>query len=414
MPRLVIALVLCLAAAAQTARMIEVQGEGRKYWPQWRGPSGQGLVESKGYPDTWSATENVLWKAQVPGRGHSSPIVWRDRIFLTTAHDGSRRALLCFHRADGRLLWESAVPAPRTVEGLHRKNSYASATPATDGERVYALFGDAGLAAFDFNGKQVWHYPFGATSNYHGQAGSPLLYKDRVIFYQDQRSNAFIAAIDAKTGKELWKTPRTESVGWGTPVAIHAGTRDEIVVSGQYTVRAYDPDSGKELWSVKGTTMEVTPTPAVAHGLVFCPSGRAGPTLAIKPGGSGDVTASHVVWQTPRGSPFIPSPLVYGEHLYLVNDMTSIATCLEAKTGKLVWQERLGEARREGFSASPLAVDGKIFFTNDDGETFVVAAGPQFHLLRVNRLGEQTLATPALVDGKWYFRTATHLLAIGK
>jgi outer membrane protein assembly factor BamB len=414
MLQILLTLTAAAAASAQTVHIIQPEGDARKYWSQWRGPSGQGLVEGKGYPDTWSDTQSVRWKVPVPGRGHSSPIVWKDRIFLTTAHDGTKRVVLCFNREDGKLLWEAAAPETQQVERIYRKNSHATGTPVTDGERVYALFGNAGLLAVDFSGKQVWHYSFGATSNYHGPGGSPLLYKDRVIFFQDQRSDSFVAAVHAKTGKLLWKTPRQETVGWGTPIAIRAGNRDEIIVSGQDAVRAYNPDTGKELWMVRGNTMEVTPTPAVGHGLVFCPSGRAGPTLAIRPGGSGDVTGTHVAWQTPRGSPFIPSPLVYGDHLYLVNDMTSIATCLEAKTGKQVWQGRLGEAAREGFSASPVAVDGKIFFTNDLGETFVLAAGPEFNLLRVNRLNEQTLATPALVDGKWYFRTLQHLIAIGR
>jgi outer membrane protein assembly factor BamB len=178
-------------------------------------------------------------------------------------------------------------------------------------------------------------------------------------------------------------------------------------------VQAYDPDSGRELWSCNGTTFEVIPTPAVGHGLVFCPSGRAGPTLAIRPGGSGDVTETHVAWSTPKGSPFVPSPLVYGEHLYMVNDMASIASCFEAATGKLMWQGRMGEAAKESFSASPVAVDGKVFFTNDDGETFVLRAGPEFELLRVNRLNARVLASPALVDGRFYFRTETELIAIG-
>ena len=402
------------AAIAQTASMIEMQGKARKYWPRWRGPSGQGIVEGKGYPDTWSDTENVRWKAKVPGRGNSSPIVWKDRIFLTTAWDGTRRVVLCFDRSSGKLLWDAAAPEPASVERTYRKNTHASATPVTDGRLIYALFGNSGLIAVDFSGKQVWHYSFGTTSNYHGPAGSPLLYKDRVIFYQDQRSDSFIAAVDAGTGKLRWKTPRQETIGWGTPIAIRAGTRDEIIVNGQDAVRAYDPDTGGELWTARGSTMEVIPTPAMAHGLLFCPSGRAGPTLAIRPGGSGDVTNTNIVWQTPRGSPFIPSPLVYGEYVYLVNDMNSIATCLEAKTGKAVWQGRLGEAAPESFSASPVAVDGKIYFTNDAGETFVLAAGREFNLLRVNRLNEQTLATPALVDGNWYFRTASHLIAIGR
>ena len=414
MGRTLLILTAAAAASTQTVHMIEAEGEARKYWSQWRGPSGQGIVEGNNYPDAWSDTENVRWKVRVPGRGHSSPIVWKDRIFLTTAYDGARRVVLCFDRIDGKLLWEAAVPEPQSVERVYRKNSHATATPVTDGERVYALFGNAGLIAVDFSGRHLWHHSFGTTSNYHGPGGSPLLYKDRVIFYQDQRSDSFIAALEATTGKLLWKTPRQETVGWGTPIAIRTGTRDEIIVSGQYAVRAYNPDTGKELWAARGSTMEVTPTPAVAHGLVFCPSGRAGPTLAIRPGGSGDVTDTHIAWQTPRGSPFIPSPLVYGDYLYLVNDMTSIATCLEARTGKSVWQGRLGEATREGFSASPVAVDGKVFITNDNGETFVLTAGPKFDLLGVNRLNEQTLATPALVDRQWYFRTVEHLIAIGR
>ena len=424
--RLILMLALAVNLSSQTVRMIEAEGEARKYWAQWRGPSGQGVVEGSGFPDSWSDKENVRWKVVVPGRGHSSPIIWKDRIFLTTAYGGERRTVLCFRRDDGKLLWETAVPTSDSVEHLQGKNSYATATAATDGERVYALFGNAGLIAVDFNGKQLWHYDFGATANYHGPGGSPLLYKDRVIFYQDQgqtlgrpqspeaRAGSFVAAIDAKTGRQLWKTPRQEGVGWGTPIAIRADGRDEIIVSSQRAVRAYDPDTGRELWSAAGNNVEVIPTPAVGHGLVFCSSGRAGPTLAIRPGGSGDVTSTHIAWQTPKGSPFVPSPLVYGDHLYLVNDMASIATCLEAKTGKLLWQGRLGEARRESFSASPVAVGGKIFFTNDDGETFVLAAGQEFNLLRVNRLGEQTLATPALVEGTWYFRTASQLVAIGR
>lgn len=418
MVRFLLGVALTLSVSAQTVSMIELEGEARNYWPRWRGPSGQGLVESKGYLDTWSDTTNVLWKVEVPGRGHSSPVVWKDRLFLTTSYDGNKRVVLCYNRSNGKLLWETAAPQPESAEHLYFKNSYATATPITDGQRVYALFGNGGLIALDIDGKLLWHHSFGSTSNYHGPGGSPLLYKDRLVFYQDQRSDAFVAAIDAKTGKVIWKTPRTERVGWGTPVAIHvddgANSHDEIVISGQFAVRGYDPASGKELWSVKGNTMEVTPTPAVGFGLVFCSSGRAGPTLAIKPGGSGDVTDSRVAWQSPRGSPFIPSPLLYGDLLYLVNDMTSIATCLRAKTGETVWQGRLGEAKRESFSASPIAVDGKVFITNDEGETFVLAAGTEFKLLRTNPFGEQTLATPALVDGKWYYRTAGHLLAIGK
>jgi len=179
-------------------------------------------------------------------------------------------------------------------------------------------------------------------------------------------------------------------------------------------VQAYDPERGRELWRCDGNTYEVIPTPVVGYGMIFCSSGRAGPTLAIRPGGSGDVTRTHLAWESPRGSPFVPSPILYGEQLYMVNDMASIATSLHAMTGKTMWQGRLGVARSEGFSASPVAVDGKIFFTNDEGETFVLRAGPTFDLLHVNRIGERTLASPALVDGRWYIRTDRNLYAVGR
>jgi outer membrane protein assembly factor BamB len=311
-------------------------------------------------------------------------------------------------------VWETFAPEGRTAYGNHFKNGHASATPATDGQRIYVSFGARGLLALDMDGKIQWHRDLGEMDAYHGTAGSPLLYKDRLILYQDQASNSFIAAFDTRTGRTLWFTRRAASVGWGTPIAIRVIDHDEIIVNGQLKVQAYNPDTGQELWSCGGTTYEVIPTPVVGYGMVFCSSGRAGPTLAIRPGGRGDVTRSHVAWTSPRGSPFVPSPILYGEYLYMVNDMQSIVTTFEAPSGKVMWQNRLGVARREGFSASPVAVDGKVFFTNDDGETFVLKAGSTFELLHVNRIGEATLATPALVDGRWYIRTERSLFAVGR
>jgi outer membrane protein assembly factor BamB len=419
---LVVCAAAVLGAGPPEVRMVEAEGEAAKYWPRWRGPSGQGVVRSGEYPDTWSE-KSIAWKVPVPGRGNSSPIVWRDRIFFTTAYnDGARLSLLCFRRSDGKLLWELAAPQ-ESVEYVHPKNGHASATPVTDGERVYASFGPHGLIAASFEGKLLWHAPIGRVDNYHGTAGSPVLYKDTVIIYQDGGANfgappsasvpSFIAAFDRKTGKTLWRTPRSATVGWGTAIVIRAGDRDELVVCSQRRATAYDPASGRELWTVSGLTFEVIPTPVVGHDLVFCSSGRAGPTIAIRPGGSGDVTSTHVAWSTPKGSPFVPSGIIVGDVLYLVNDMQSIITAYEAKTGTLLFQGRLGEARRESFSSSPVALDGKVFFTNDDGETFVIEAAREFKLLHVNRLGEPTYASPALVDGRWYFRTASSLVAIG-
>jgi outer membrane protein assembly factor BamB len=400
-------------AAEPAVRMIADEGEAARYWARWRGPSGQGLVDGKSYPDTWSATDNVVWKVPVPGSGNSSPIVWRDQIFLTTAADnGNQASILAYRRSDGQRLWEAVVPAGQP-DRPHNKNGYASATVSTDGQRIYASFGGRGLMAVDMGGKQIWHTPIGRVENYHGPAGSPLLYKNSVILYQDQRGGSFVAAFDKATGKQLWRTSRDAQVGWGTPIAIRVGDHDELIVHSQNRVVAYNPDSGAELWRCGGNTFEVIPTPVVGYGMLFCASGRAGPTLAIRPGGTGDVTSTHVAWTTPRGSPFVPSPILYGDLLYTINDMQSIVSAFDARTGTNLWQGRLGVATREGFSASPVAVDGKVFFTNDEGETFVLRAGKTFDLMHVNRIGERTLASPALVDGRWYIRTAQNLYAIG-
>ena len=410
---------LALVSTASLAQspgifMIPVEGKAQSYWPRWRGPSGQGVVKGKGYPDRWSSTQNVLWRTPIPGRGHSSPIVWENQIIVTTSRDdGHRLSIISYRRSDGEHLWETDIP-DGPGEHIQPKNTRASATPSTDGKRVYVSFGSRGLVAVSMDGTLAWHRNIGEIDNYHGTAGSPLLYKDLVITYQDHANGSFVAAFDARHGEPVWRTAREAKVGWGTPVAVRVGDHDEIIVSSERTVTAYDPEQGSELWRCEGNLREVIPTPVVGHGLIFCTSGRAGPTLAIRPGGTGDVTETHVAWRTSRGSPFVPSPLVYGDYLYTVNDMSSIVTCFKAATGKVMWQQRLGRPTREGFSASPIAVDGKIFFTNDNGQTFVVRAGPEFEQLHTNYIGTRTLSSPALVDGRWYIRTEHELLAIGE
>jgi outer membrane protein assembly factor BamB len=402
-----------LVHASENVELIPVEGEAKDYWSRWRGPSGQGYVEGSGYPDRWSDTENVLWKVKVPGSGNSSPIVWGDRIFLTTAYESGRRlALLAFDRSKGTKLWETPIQQ-KGIEKGHDKNGHASATPVTDGKLIYASFGSHGLAAFDLDGKLIWHRQVGTLDNYHGSAGSPILYKETVILYQDHQGDSFVAAFDKQTGETKWWKDRNTRTGWGTPIVIRANGREELIVSSQHEVNAYDPENGDLLWIAKGNKFEVIPTPTVGHGLVFCSSGRAGPTLAIRPGGKGDVTETHVVWQSPKGSPFVPSTIIVGDYLYMVNDMVSVVTSYEAKTGKLMFQGRLGDPQKEGFSVSPVTFDGKIFFTNDKGETFVLEAGPELKILHVNRLNARTLASPALVDGRWYFRTESELICIG-
>jgi len=404
------------ALAGDKVAVVPCEGEGGKYWPRWRGPSGQGVVETGDYPDSWSDKDNVLWKVEVSGRGNSSPIIWKDRIFLTSAQEkGKSRSILCLDRKDGKKIWDAFTPSA-VVERPQDKNGFASGTPSTDGERVYAYFGNYGLFCVDMDGKQLWHKSFGPFDAFHGTSCSPLLYRDKVIVFQDHRgtSGSFVAAFDKKTGEQLWRTARKEKVGWGSPIAVSVGKQDLIIVSSENTVYGYDPADGKEIWRCKGNLVEVTPTPVAGLGMIFCCSGRAGPTLAIRPEGTGDITASSISWKSIKGSPFIPSPLLYGDYLYMVNDIISVITCFEARTGKLMWQERAGQSIKHGFSASPIGVNGKVFFTNDDGETFVFAAGPEYKLLHVNRLNAKTLASPALLDNMWYIRTEQHLWCIGK
>ncbi|REJ85722.1 MAG: hypothetical protein DWQ36_22705 [Acidobacteria bacterium] len=410
------------SSTAVDAEMIAAEAP-RDSWPGWRGWSRQGEVHGDGYPLEWSALpgeeRNIAWKVPVPGSGNSSPVVWDGKIFLTTAYEGGdRRSVLAYSTEDGRLLWETFAPAGPDAESAYPKNGHASSTVATDGERVYAYLGNLGLLALTLEGEIAWHVPLGPFDAFHGTASSPLLWRDRLILVQDQKGdgNSFIAAFDRATGKQLWRTAREAQVGWNSPVPVRveteSGTRDEIVMSGQQMVIAYDPTSGEELWRASGSTFEVIPTPVVSKDLVFASSGRAGPTLAIRPGGSGDVTGSRVVWSSPKGSPFVVAPMAVGDYLYLVNDMASVLTVYEAASGDLAWQTRLGEAKRESFSAAPVAVQGHVLFTNDDGVTFVIRQGPDFEVVRTNELDEAVIASPAGVDGTWYFRTRQSLLAI--
>lgn len=410
---LVISVIALAQDDNQTVGMVELTGESAQYWPRWRGPSGQGIVASSNYPDRWNATENVLWRTGLSGRGNSSPIVWGDYIILTTGRDAGRQLFVqAYRRSNGTLRWETEV-APGRPERVHSKNGPASATPTTDGKQIFASLGGRGIVSLDFDGNILWHSEVGSINNYHGPAGSPLLYEDLLIIYQDQRGGGFVAAYDTATGNQVWRTARNASVGWGSPIAIRVGDHDELIISSQNTVNAYNPKTGAELWHCGGNLFEVIPTPVVAAGLIFCASGRAGPTLAIRPGGQGDITDTHIAWSTSRGSPFIPSPVAYDGYLYTINDMASIITCFDAATGTVMWQQRLGRAIREGISASPVVVDNKVFVTSDDGVTFVLKTGPEFELLHMNDIGAQTLASPALVDGIWYIRTVDELIAIG-
>ncbi len=393
-------------------------------WPGWRGPLGNGISEDKGFPVHWSAADaegkplpvekwqNIRWKVAVPGKGNSSPIVWKDRLFLTTTlDDEGTRAILCFRRTNGDLLWKATNPskAREKLSGDGLKAGFASPTPITDGERVYAFFGPAGVLCVDFDGKQVWHEDLGALDHVWGTAASPVLWKDLLILNGDNDGPAFLFGLSKKTGQVIWKTKRPSGGGWSTPLVVRAGDREELVVSGAKRVTAYDPESGKELWHCQGLGDIICPTPVAGHGLIFVPTGSNGPMFAVKPGGTGDVTATHLAWQSRRGAPYVPSPILVGDYLYLVNN-GGLMSCYEARMGKQLYQERLAGS----FSSSFVAAGDKLYIVNEEGEGFVIAAGPEFKVLATNRLGEPCLASPALADGSIILRTDKSLFCIAE
>ncbi len=383
-----------------------------RQWPRFRGPTGQGESDQKDLPTTWNKSgENIRWRTPVPGRGNSSPIVWGQHIFLTSAGlKGNERQLLCFRLADGKQLWSRQVPPQQPEPGVRDKNGFASSTPVTDGERVIAFLGSCGLACFDFKGNLLWHHADLKVRTTHGTGSSPLLYKDLVILAQDQnQAESIFLALDKRSGKRVWQAKRSRAMTWSTPVVIRAGDRDELLVVGAETVRGYDPATGKELWSLRGPTVEVIPALVVGKDLIYSASGRNGPILAFRPGGAGDVTKTHLVWRTVRAGPHVPSPGLVNGRLYVAND-TGIVTCLDAASGKLVYQERLNDR----FSASPLVANGLLYFCGESGVTYVVRAGDRLEVIAENDLGSPILASPAAIDGMILLRTQTELACVGK
>ncbi|HXG12585.1 MAG TPA: PQQ-binding-like beta-propeller repeat protein [Gemmataceae bacterium] len=385
-------------------------------WPRWRGPDGNAVSSESPLPQRWGKKENVRWKVRVPGEGFSSPVVWEDRVFLTSAFDGgTRRVVHCLDFPSGRFLWTGEVRHPHP-EQTSAMTGHAAPTPATDGRHVVAFFGNAGVVCYDRDGRQLWRHELPEFDSELGLASSPVLGRDRVFLVCDHDGDrfrsfdSFLLALDLKTGKPLWKTDRHKLYrSWSTPILVPtADGGQELVVNGEERLRGYDPETGKELWQVGGMTAWVTPSPVFGRGLIFATSGKDGPTLAVRPGGRGDVTATHVVWQHKRGGPYVCSPVLYGDYLY-VHTEQGILSCYEAATGKLQYRERLDGK----FIASPVAGDGKVYCTNEDGTTFVVRAGPRFEVLARNALEEYTLASPAISAGRLLLRTERHLYCIG-
>jgi outer membrane protein assembly factor BamB len=438
-----LAVILAPVFAAVVALAADPAADAR--WPGWRGPGGQGVAAAMGLPTEWSDTKNIAWKTPLPGRGHSSPVVWGDRIFLTTAIDGDlvpgakavqhmdegkefvhpdaigadrkhRFEVLSIDATTGKILWERVAFEGTPYDSAHRKASFASPTAVTDGERVYAFFGAEGLYAYDFEGKLRWKATMPGIANMGvGYGTSPVLYKGLIILQCDEDSGdkSFIAAYDAKTGKEAWRVARKVQVSWATPVIVRAGERDELVTSGTEWLIAYEPGTGKELWRSKGLESNAVPSPVAGKDVVVLTSGYPSKkAVAIKPGGSGDITgSSRVLWTYHKGTAYVPSPILYGDFVYLVTDK-GLMTCLDAKTGAVKYEGARPPVAAT-FMASPVAFDGKILLSSQDGDTFVIKAGPTHEVLRTNSLGEAISASPAIANGRIYIRGEKTLFAIG-
>jgi outer membrane protein assembly factor BamB len=390
-------------------------------WPEFRGPTGQGHSAAKDVPIRWSATENVAWKMAIPGAGWSSPVLVNGRLYLTTAMSaeggkGLKLIAMCLDARNGKSLWSAEVFSPEDGSSLHRKNSYASPTPLVHEGRLYVHFGHLGTACLDLAGHVLWRQTAIKYPSMHGNGGSPVLARDRLIFSCDGITNPVVVALDRRTGEVQWKTPRDNDAvprkfSFSTPLLITNAGREELISPGAGGTYAYDPATGRPLWKVSaGAGFSVVPRPVFAHGLLFVNTDYDFPKLfAIRPGGDGDVTSTHLAWQTGRGAPSTPSALVVGSELYFVSD-AGIATCADAKTGHVHWNERLGG----GFSASPVFADGRIYFQNEEGVGYVLKAGKTFEQLAKNELGERTLASYAVDDGAIFIRGADHLFRIGK
>lgn len=393
-------------------------------WPTWRGPRENGISEERNLPVEWSPTKNVRWKVALPEAGNSTPIIWGDRIFLTQSLDkGKRRAVICFARADGKKLWQQEV-ACTVKETTHRDNPPCSSSPVTDGKAIYANFASAGIVAYDFEGKKLWHREFGPLLHVFGNGSSPALYKDLVIVFHGPGEPTFMIALDKHTGKTVWQQNEHalnhQLFGtWSSPIMARLGGRDELLMSlpgvkvgDDGWVKSYDPATGAELWRCVGLGASLYPSPVVSPDgdMIFAASGFFGPILAVKPGGKGDVTATHRLWRVAGKNPQrVGSAVIAGGHVYLA-DAEGFVECLHAGTGKQLWKERL-EGKLWG---SMLLADGKLYVSNLEGKTFVLAASPQYRHITTNDIGEPTYAGLAVSEGEIYLRTWGHLYCLRK
>ncbi len=419
-------------------------------WPMFRGPAASGVADGTPTPVKWDVGtgDNVLWKTPVAGVAVSSPIVWGDRVFVSTALSSDASAgirtglygdvepakdmskhtwkLVALDKRTGKVLWERIAHEGIPKTKRHPKSSQATATPVTDGQRVIVSFGSEGLYAYDLDGKPLWNRDLGVLNagwfydpDYEwGVGSSPIIWKNLVIVQCDIQKNSFIAAFDAATGHPVWRTPREEIPSWSTPAIFENNGRTELVTQATTFIRGYDPTNGKELWRLSGNSEIAIPTPIVGPGVIIVTNGYRGvqPIFAIKPGASGDITPASgqtqnasIAWSANRGGPYIPTPVIYGDHLYVLQ-INAVLAAYNVRTGERVYQERVGGGG--SFSASPVAADGKLYLASEDGDVFVVKAGPTYELLATNHLGQVVIATPAISAGTIIIRGLKDVIAI--
>ena len=404
---------LILLAALILALAVPARAEN---WPGWRGPHGDGTSTEKNVPTRWSATNNIVWQTSLPGAGHASPIVWGNRIFTVTAvPETEGRDLLCLDRESGKILWQQTV-IKSPLEKKHQLNSHASSTPATDGKLIYVAFLDVQemvVAAYDFNGQQKWLARPGTFKSMHGFCSSPVLYQDKVIVNGDHDGDSYIVALDAATGKTVWKTPRENHTrSYCVPLIRQLSGRTQMVLSGDKSVASYNPDDGKLHWIIHGPTEQFVASLVYNFNadLLFMTGGfPEHHLLAIRHNGSGDVTDTAIAWHNTKAScvSYVPSPISEGDYFLVVSD-SGYANCFVAATGKLLWQEKLGEHH-----ATPVSAKELVYFLNDNGVMNVVWPGEEFVRVARNELGEACFASPAISEGRLYIRGEKHLFCIG-
>jgi hypothetical protein len=411
-------------------------------WPAWRGPHGDGTSLEKAVPTRWNATDNIAWNVEIPGVGHASPIVFGDYLFIVTCiEEAKERVLLCLERKTGKTIWRRVViQAP--LDSIHRLNSRASSTPATDGAHVYVSFlepdgktvpaevirkrsgelradntgkpvspGKMCIAAYDMHGNRKWIARPGGFASVWGYCASPIVFEDKVIINGDHDGDGYIVALDRQTGKTVWKVARENRIrSHCVPLIRKLDGRTQMMVAGSHSIVSYDPTDGSKHWYTVGPKGRAVASPVFASGLLLLSTAYPDRTmLAVRPDGHGDVTKSHIAWRNGQSAPYVPSPIAVDDYFLAVSD-SGIASCFDAATGKRHWRERIGKGR----SASLVTAGGLVHFLSDAGVTRVVRAGAQFELVAENRINERCYASPAISRGQIFLRSEKHLFCIGK